>query len=128
MTSCRGDAAYEPYTATHVITQLQLLFFSALAFALLMLSGLYPPEMRLVNLDTDWLLRRPARRAATAAGGAAMAVWSGGLERLRAAALAARPVWGWHGPRGAVARAWSTGASATAIMAFLAFYLVFFYV
>ena len=122
------DAAYEPYTATHVITQLQLLFFSALAFALLMLSGLYPPEMRLVNLDTDWLLRRPARRAATAAGGAAMAVWSGGLERLRAAALAARPVWGWHGPRGAVARAWSTGASATAIMAFLAFYLVFFYV
>ena len=122
------DAAYEPYTATHVITQLQLLFFSALAFALLMLSGLYPSEMRLVNLDADWLLRRPARRAATAAGGAAMAVWSGGLERLRAAALAARPVWGWHGPRGAVARAWSTGASATAIMAFLAFYLVFFYV
>ena len=122
------DAAYEPYTATHVITQLQLLFFSALAFALLMLSGLYPSEMRLVNLDADWLLRRPARRVATAAGGAAMAVWSGGLERLRAAALAARPVWGWHGPRGAVARAWSTGASATAIMAFLAFYLVFFYV
>ena len=122
------DAAYEPYTATHVITQLQLLFFSALAFALLMLSGLYPPEMKLVNLDTDWLLRRPARRAATATGSAAMAVWSGGLERLRAAALAARPVWGWHGPRGAVARAWSTGASATAIMAFLAFYLVFFYV
>ena len=122
------DAAYEPYTATHVITQLQLLFFSALAFALLMLSGLYPSEMRLVNLDADWLLRRPARRAATATGSAAMAVWSGGLERLRAAALAARPVWGWHGPRGAVARAWSTGASATAIMAFLAFYLVFFYV
>ena len=122
------DAAYEPYTTTHVITQLQLLFFSALAFALLMLSGLYPPEMKLVNLDTDWLLRRPARRAATATGSAAMAVWSGCLERLRAAALAARPVWGWHGPRGAVARAWSTGASATAIMAFLAFYLVFFYV
>ena len=123
------EATYEPYTATHVITQLQLLFFSALAFALLMLSGLYPPEMKLANLDADWLLRRPARRAAEAAGVAAMALRSGALERLRAAVAPAwRLICRWHDPHGAVSRAWSTGAATTALVAFLAFYLVFFFV
>ena len=52
------DAAYQPYTWSHVISQTQLLFFSALAFALLMISGLYPPELRSVNLDVDWLYRK----------------------------------------------------------------------
>jgi multicomponent Na+:H+ antiporter subunit D len=33
---------YAPYSASHVIAQTQLLFFSALAFALLLLSGIYP--------------------------------------------------------------------------------------
>ncbi len=49
---------YHPYTASHVVGQLQLLFFSALAFTLLMLSGVYPPEVRAVNLDVDWLYRK----------------------------------------------------------------------
>jgi len=51
---------YTPYTTTHVITQLQLLMFSALAFAVLFISGLYPPEIKSVNLDTDWFYRRAA--------------------------------------------------------------------
>ena len=45
---------FVPYTAGHVITQLQLLLFAALAFTFLMRTGLYPPELRSVNLDTDW--------------------------------------------------------------------------
>lgn len=48
---------YAPYTTTHVITQLQLLLFSALAFVFLFKTGLYPPEVRSANLDTDWLYR-----------------------------------------------------------------------
>ena len=39
---------YEPYTASHIVSQLQLLFFSALAFAVLMRTGSYPPELRSV--------------------------------------------------------------------------------
>ena len=50
---------YVPYTAFHVLAMLQLLMFGALAFTLLILSGYYPPEMRAVNLDTDWFLRMP---------------------------------------------------------------------
>jgi len=51
---------YVPYTAFHVIGMLQLLMFGALAFTLLILSGYYPPEMRAVNLDTDWFYRKGA--------------------------------------------------------------------
>ena len=49
---------YVPYTTAHVITQLQLLFFSALAFTYLMVTGIYPPELRSTNLDFDWVYRR----------------------------------------------------------------------
>ncbi|MFP3983363.1 MAG: Na(+)/H(+) antiporter subunit D [Desulfurivibrionaceae bacterium] len=52
------DVVYEPYSISHVISQSQLLFFSALAFALLLLAGIYPAEIRAVNLDTDWLYRK----------------------------------------------------------------------
>ncbi|MFP4476085.1 MAG: Na(+)/H(+) antiporter subunit D [Desulfatibacillaceae bacterium] len=49
---------YVPYTGAHVVGQLQLLMFGALAFALLMLSGVYPAEIRAINLDTDWFYRK----------------------------------------------------------------------
>lgn len=49
---------YVPYTAAHVIGQLQLLMFGALAFCLLILSGYYPAEMRAINLDADWFYRK----------------------------------------------------------------------
>ena len=49
---------YKPYTTYHVVNQLQLLLFSALAFAWLMRSGIYPPELRSTNLDFDVVYRR----------------------------------------------------------------------
>ena len=52
------DAGYNPYDATHVLTQTQLLFFSALAFVWLNLKGIYPPELPSVNLDFEWVYRR----------------------------------------------------------------------
>ena len=52
------DTGYSPYDATHVIAALQLLFFSALAFAWLNLSGRYPPELPSINIDMEWIYRR----------------------------------------------------------------------
>ena len=49
---------YVPYTVAHMIEQTQLLAFSALAFTLLMLSGVYPPEVKAINLDVDWFYRK----------------------------------------------------------------------
>ncbi|MEM7257689.1 MAG: Na(+)/H(+) antiporter subunit D [Pseudomonadota bacterium] len=51
---------YQPYDVTHVLTQLQLLFFSALAFVWLNLRNMYPPELPSTNLDADWFYRRLA--------------------------------------------------------------------
>ncbi|MEJ2180756.1 MAG: monovalent cation/H+ antiporter subunit D [Gammaproteobacteria bacterium] len=49
---------YWPYDVTHVLAQLQLLFFSALAFVWLNKQGLYPPELHSVNIDVEWLYRK----------------------------------------------------------------------
>jgi multicomponent Na+:H+ antiporter subunit D len=54
------NADYQPYDVTHVLTQLQLLFFSALAFVWLNLKNMYPPELPSTNLDADWLYRKLA--------------------------------------------------------------------
>ena len=56
-----GGMGYHPYDATHVITQLEILLFSALAFTLLNLWGKYPPELPSVNLDVDWIYRKAGR-------------------------------------------------------------------
>ena len=47
-----------PYDMTHVVTQLQLLLWAALAFAVLMKFRLYPDEVRATNLDFDWTYRK----------------------------------------------------------------------
>jgi multicomponent Na+:H+ antiporter subunit D len=52
------EVDYHPYTYGHVIGQLQLLFFSAMAFTLLLLSGIYPAEMRSLNVDADYFYRK----------------------------------------------------------------------
>ena len=52
------EVDYWPYDATHVLAQLQLLFFSALAFVWLNKQGIYPPELRSTNLDTEWIYRK----------------------------------------------------------------------
>ena len=48
---------YSAYDVSHVLAQMQLLAFSALAFAWLKLANIYPPELKSVNLDTEWFYR-----------------------------------------------------------------------
>ena len=54
---------YVPYTGAHVVGQLQLLMFGALAFIMLILSGYYVPEVKSRNLDADWIYRKLGRFA-----------------------------------------------------------------
>jgi multicomponent Na+:H+ antiporter subunit D len=49
---------YVPYTMPHVINQLQLLVLAAMAFTVLIRTGLYPPEVRSVNIDVDVVYRK----------------------------------------------------------------------
>ncbi len=54
---------FHPYDLTHVVTQTQLLFFAMLAFVWLNLQGVYPPEIRAVNVDVEWIYRRVLPRS-----------------------------------------------------------------
>ena len=56
-----GAAGYHPYDATHIITQVQILAFSGLAFLWMMISGKYPAPLPSVNLDVDWIYRKCGR-------------------------------------------------------------------
>ena len=115
---------YAPYTPTHILDQLQLLVFSALAFAVLMRTGIYPPELKSVNLDADWTYRRllPAvasavergYRHAAAATGSLLLPLRGVSDRIR----------GVHQPGGLLERTWTTGGTALWMMILLLAYLI----
>ncbi len=52
------EFTYGPYTFAHILEQLQILFFASLAFTVLFLTKIYPPELPSVNLDADWVYRK----------------------------------------------------------------------
>jgi multicomponent Na+:H+ antiporter subunit D len=120
---------YQPYTITHVITQYQLLLFSALAFTFLKVTGIYPPELRSVNLDSDWTYRR----LLPAVVGAVMRVGSRFRDDLRELTRLIldgvyRQIYRLHGPEGVFARTWTTGAIALwAVLALWGFLLLYFW-
>jgi multicomponent Na+:H+ antiporter subunit D len=119
---------YLPYTASHVLSQMQLLVFSALAFSWLMRNGIYPPELHSVNLDFDWTYRRFFCRGALGAAalvsrfiGAAEAAAGRAWHRLEAGAARL------HGPRGALGRTWASGAMGLGVMLMLLAFLLSYY-
>ncbi len=111
---------YVPYTGSHVLAQLQLLMFSALAFSVLMRTGIYPPELRSVNLDFDWSYRVLGRGIVDATSKAVSAL-IGALAQGRSSALQAvfNVVHRLHSPRGVLARSWPTGRAALWMMVLL---------
>jgi multicomponent Na+:H+ antiporter subunit D len=119
---------YEPYTATHVLTQCQLLFFSALAFCWLKLSGLYPPELPGVNIDAEWLYRKAFPLLARRLTGAFGTIRLGAISRAhRGTMRLMREIYRHHGPTGILARTWPTGSMAFWATFLLAAYLVLYY-
>jgi multicomponent Na+:H+ antiporter subunit D len=119
---------YHPYTVTHVVTQLQLLMFAALAFVVLMKTGLYPDEKRSTNLDTDWVYRRmlPA-----IVGGIGYAVTAIDQWIRKDALLIIHSVLGNtkknFNENGVFGRAWSTSAMTFWATLMLAVYLLMYY-
>lgn len=123
------EVDYTAYDTTHVLAQLQLLFFSALAFVWLNLRGLYPPELPSTNIDVEWLYRRllpggvkrgmavakPAWNAVS--GFATDTVGRGILDRLAQ----------YHGPQGILARAWPIGSMVLWVAVLLGLHLLLQY-
>ncbi|MFT5686299.1 MAG: multicomponent Na+:H+ antiporter subunit D [Myxococcota bacterium] len=121
--------AYHNYTATHVITQLQLLMFAVLAFGVLMRMGIYPAEKRSINLDFDWVYRRAiprfvawVRRVAAAI----LALFMPDLTRNAQAAMV-RFVGRFEGPDRLYGRTHPTGTSALWAALLLCAFLLLYY-
>ena len=122
------EVDYAPYTTAHVITQLQLLMFSALAFTILMRTGLYPPELRSVNLDSDWFYRKllPAGIQRIIAIGSYYQPHLSARRQRRIAAFIDE-LYKHHGPEGRFARTWPTGSMVLWVAILLASCLLFYY-
>ena len=122
------EVNYQPYTWSHVISQSQLLFFSALAFAFLMTSGLYPSERKLINLDVDWFYRRLGlklfqvicRLIVTASKESGNVLRSSLEEIIDSVRSIAQP-------GGTLAGTWSTGSGAIWALILFVLYLIVFY-
>ncbi len=105
------EVSYDSYTATHVITQLQLLFFSALAFTVLMRTRIYPPELRSVNLDADWSYRRLLPNIIRAVANTVSKIWAANSAFWhRTISTVISRLYNSHGPEGRIAQVWPTGS------------------
>ena len=120
---------YEPYTVTHVVTQLQLLFFSALAFTILMRTKIYPPELKSVNLDIDWIYRKMLPAIVRYVAVIVSAVFVGVTGFInRSAIRLVDELHNSHGPDGPRAASWPAGAMVLSIAALLGLtlFVIFF--
>ncbi|MDP1537941.1 MAG: proton-conducting transporter membrane subunit, partial [Burkholderiales bacterium] len=114
--------AYEPYTATHVVSQLQLLLFSGLAF-FVMLD--YLKRTLTVSLDADWVYRvlAPAVWRVLERGYQSMMLVVSGITS-RSLGAAGALLKRYYGPDGLLGRTWSTGGTALWMMVLLLAYLI----
>ena len=122
-------AEYHPYTAPHVINQLQLLMFAALAFVVLIRFGLYPAEKQAENLDTDVVYRRWLPKlvggTATIVRGVDGSIREDGRSILGELIEGCRDTFG---PRGTLGRTWSSSTMTFWAAFILAVCLIMYYV
>ena len=141
---------YVPYTTTHVVLQLQLVFFAVLAFVVLMLTseidisletqtkriivggllviGRHPPELPGVNLDFDWIYRRALPkgiRAIVRTGGLVVDRFFAGAKALIQRLIAA--IRAQHNNRGLFGRSWLSQSNVLIAIIFLAIYLIYYF-
>lgn len=123
------EVNFVPYTSSHVITQFQLLLFSALAFAVLYRNNFYPAEIRATNLDFDWFYRKPGAYLMRGFGNLIAAGETGVLFGLKKILfLVGTRLHRHHGPQGILSRTWPTGSMVMWVAFLLGGYLIFYYI
>lgn len=116
---------YVPYTPAHVITQLQLLLFSGLAF-FVMLD--YLKRTPTITLDVDWLWRISGPAVVLSLTRVLHGVLGGFRQNLDAATVLLRSVISRHRqPDGFLMRSWPSGSMSLWVMVVLMSYLAMYY-
>jgi multicomponent Na+:H+ antiporter subunit D len=120
--------SYTPYTADHVLGELQLLGFSALAFVLTLHRGWYPAPKPALTLDSDWFYRHLLNRALLGLRERYRRLAKAGAQysRRRGGRMLAA-LQRHHGPQGLLARTWPTGSMVLWVSVLLAGFLTFYY-
>ncbi len=120
---------YDPYTSGHVLAQLQLLLFSALAFLSLRIYKIYPPELRSANLDANWLYRRFVPHMIETISNRITAM-DKAFRAASVGALTKGTLWlaGYHRQEGVLARTWPTGSMVLWVAIILGASLVMYFV
>ena len=123
------EVNYTAYDTTHVLAQLQLLFFSALAFVWLNLRGIYPPELHSVNIDAEWLYRKLAPQSIRYLVASATPTYRAASRSVRNFIEFGiiKNLVRYHGPEGILARAWLIGNMVLWVALLLGLYLVLYY-
>lgn len=117
---------YAPYTAAHVITQLQLLLFSGLAF-FVMLD--YLRRTPTITLDVDWFWRFAGPAVARVFSDALRITREGLWQSLESGAKGVGEcVVRQRQPGGLLLRSWPSGNMSLWVMVMLLAYLVLYYV
>ena len=119
---------YHPYTVDHVINQLQLLLFTALAFAILVRYGMFPRVKNTINLDFDITYRKWLPAAYRWGIGLTRDGWKSILQDLRNGVhRMVAYMFRHHGPEGILARTWPTGSMALWVALLLGGFLLIYY-
>jgi multicomponent Na+:H+ antiporter subunit D len=93
-----------------------------------MRNGIYPPELRSVNLDSDWLYRRLGARLAAGADAALHALFAECRDMAGVFGLAGRnALERFCGPQGIFSRTWTAGATGLGVMLMLLAFLLSYY-
>lgn len=119
------EVDYVPYTASHVVFQLQLLLFSGLAFFLLL--GQLKRTLT-ITLDFDWFYRGFGRALANEFDLRGASAWERFTEGIyRTVRRFTEEIYRHHGPQGILARTWPTGSMAFWTTLLLGTYLILYY-
>jgi len=116
---------YVPYTYAHVVTMLQLLLFSGLAFFIML------PHMKrtlTITLDWDWFYRWLGARTLKQLTHV-FSRWhvTTRIGFLRHLGNLIGTLFLYHGPQGILARTWATGSMVLWVVILLGVYLIAYY-
>ena len=120
-----SPVTYQTYTASHILFQLQILFFSGLAF---LIAKPLLKQTNTISLDFDWLYRSIGWKLLMyckkhiATGYHHIKQFNANITRYITELICST-----HGPEGVFARNWPIGTTLTWTIALLAVYLLLYY-
>lgn len=123
-----NTTVFDPYTKSHILSQVQMLMWALLAFAILWRTGLYPAKINAIILDFDWTYRRALPAFIAWFRDAGGRIWNATITTSKVGVLGLlQYVRATYGPNGIFSRTAQTGLIAFWAALLLGLYILFYY-